>query len=334
MGKLRNEVMQLIVSFLFPFRIKKHNADLILSHSFMATRMAYYKKKKHGTPYIVILYHPPNFIYSDVKGWVNNISRFFASLLGKTIGGKIKRMDQKAVKSADAVIAISKYSAKRAKEIYGITPVIIYPQVSNFFRLMKLKEKDEFLHKKRIKQKFLLAHGRIIPDKNYSILADIMKNIPDTTLIISGGISKAYRRELENKMNTNGLQDRIKILGRISKEDLLGYYNCAEAFLLPAKKEDFGLTPVEAMACGCPVVAWDDGAGPSETVQDGINGLLAKPYNLEDFASKVKTVMNKQWDKKVILKSVKKFSEDKVAQEFIRLVKKTLEKPRSAVSHK
>src|SRR3989344_4333447 len=149
MGKLRNEVMQLIVSFLFPFRIKKHNADLILSHSFMATRMAYYKKKKHGTPYIVILYHPPNFIYSDVKGWVNNISRFFASLLGKTIGGKIKRMDQKAVKSADAVIAISKYSAKRAKEIYGITPVIIYPQVSNFFRLMKLKGKDEFLHKKR-----------------------------------------------------------------------------------------------------------------------------------------------------------------------------------------
>jgi len=251
MSRLRNEILQLIISFLFPSRIKKHDADLLICHSFMASRMAYYKKKEQGTPYVVILYHPPNFIYSNTKGWANNLPRFFARILGKVIGWKIKKIDYKAVNAADAVIAISEYSAKRVKEIYRLKPFIVYPQVSNFFKLIKENEKKDFLDKKKIKNKFLFAHGRIIPDKNYTILLDVMKSMPDEDLIISGGISEKYKEELERKITEGGLQERVKILGRISGEDLLGYYNCAEVFLMPAQKEDFGLTPVEAMACGC-----------------------------------------------------------------------------------
>jgi glycosyltransferase involved in cell wall biosynthesis len=50
--------------------------------------------------------------------------------------------------------------------------------------------------------------------------------------------------------------------------------------------EDFGLGPVEAMACGTPVVVWDDGGGPCETTVTGFSGFRARPYDFEDFAEK------------------------------------------------
>ncbi len=325
-GRVPNEVMQLVLSFLFPSRIKKYEADMVIAHSFMASRMAYYKKKNKGVPYIVVIYHPPNFIYSNIDGWVNNVPRFFAKMLGKIAGKRIKKIDYDVVKNADEVITISKYSSKRIKEIYGVSPVIVYPQISSFFRIMSQNEREEFLKRKKIRKNFLLAHGRIIPDKNYSDLLDILKKVKDIDLIISGGISDKYKRELERKIEKNELKSRVKIMDRISKDDLLGYYNCAKLFLLPAKKEDFGLTPVEAMTCGCPVIAWDDGAGPSETVKNNINGLLAKPYDIEDFSIKIKEALGGKWNRQKIASSVRKFSEEEVGKDFLKIIDKVLKK--------
>lgn len=323
-GRGRSEFFQLVLAFLFPGRIKKIRADLIISHSLMATHMAYLKKKFDGTPYIVIMYHPPNFLYSGVRGWINNPSRFFAKMLGMTIGSLIKRADIRNVREADLVMSISKYTAKRVKDIYGIKSEIVYPQISDFFKMMKEIERKNFLKEKKMERKFLLAHGRIIPDKNYHIILDIVKNIKDVDLIISGSISDSYKSELQDKIKALKLNDRVKILGRIPREDLLGYYNCAELLLVPAEKEDFGLTIVEAMACGCPVIAWDDGAGPSETVANGKSGLLAKPYSLKDFEAKIKEGLKRKWSRKNVAKTVNRFSEAEVGRKFISLVSRFL----------
>ncbi|MDP4039350.1 MAG: glycosyltransferase family 4 protein [Candidatus Pacearchaeota archaeon] len=320
-GKMKNEILQLGLFFLFPKRINKLKTDMVISYSFMASRIAYKKKKKDKTPYLIIICHPPNFLYPSVKGWVNNPSRFFAKLLNLGYGKILRKLDEKYVQNADKVISISEYTKKRVKELYGVNSEVVYPQLSGFFKQISSKEKKLFLKKKKIKNKFMLAHGRIIPDKNYKILLDIMEDFENIDLIISGGISEKYRKTLENKVRLNGLQKRVRILGRISRGDLLRYYNCAELFLLPAKKEDFGLTPIEAMACGTPVIAWGDNAGPNETVQDGINGLLVKPYDLEDFAEKVKRGIIKKWDKKKIVESVRKFSEEEVWKSFYNIIR-------------
>lgn len=319
-GRIKNEIIQLALSFLFPSRIKKIKTDLIISHSFMATRMAYEKKKRDGTPYAVILYHPPNFLYSSIEGWANTSARLFAKFLGIFFKEKLKKLDIECVRKADLIIAISDYTAKRVREIYKINPAIIYPQISDFFRLMEKSEKQKFLKNKKIKKKFFYVHGRIIPDKNYAILLDIIKNIKGFDLIISGSIEDYYKKELNLKISELHLKHRVKILGKIPKEDLLGYYNCAELFLMPAKKEDFGLTTVEAIACGCPVIAWDDNAGPSEIITKD-NGLLVKPYNLSDFSSKIQVALNKKLDRKEISKTVDKFSEENVGKNLIKVLK-------------
>ena len=320
LGSVSNEILQMTLSFLFPRRARKLKTDLIISHSFMSSRMAHLKKKLDGTPYVVILYHPPNFVYSNIKGWANNLPRRFASLLGLFFKNKIKKLDCHAVKNANLVIAISEYTAKRVKKIYGLSPVIVYPQLSKFFTILKDKKKEDFLSKHKINRKFLLAHGRVIPDKNYEVLLYVIKLLENVDLIISGSITENYRKELEDKIIEMKLQNRVKVLGKICKEDLLGYYNCAELFLMPAKKEDFGLTPIEAMACGCPVIAWCDDAGPNETIISGVNGLLAKPYNIHDFADKIKIGLKKKWNKKKMIRSVDKFSEKEVGENFTKII--------------
>ena len=89
---------------------------------------------------------------------------------------------------------------------------------------------------------------------------------------------------------------------------------------MSAPKEDFGLTPIEAMSCGTPVIAWKDGAGPEETVINGVNGFFAKPYDINDMARKIEKVLDEKWNKEKIRKSIEKFSEPKIKKEFLKAI--------------
>src|SRR3989344_307192 len=119
-GKGKNEIVQLIKLFLNNRKLDNLKTDLIVSHSFMATKMAYKKSKEDKTPYIVVMHHPPNFLYSNSLDWANNVPRFFAYLLGKFIGPIMKKIDKKAVTKSNFVIVNSNYTARRIKEIYKI----------------------------------------------------------------------------------------------------------------------------------------------------------------------------------------------------------------------
>jgi glycosyltransferase involved in cell wall biosynthesis len=78
----------------------------------------------------------------------------------------------------------------------------------------------------------------------------------------------------------------VKFLGFKSQKELVKLYNAADVYVYSVPKEDFGLGPVEAMACGTPSIVWDDGGGPCETVIEGETGFRAEPYNRRDFAEK------------------------------------------------
>ena len=105
---------------------------------------------------------------------------------------------------------------------------------------------------------------------------------------------------------------------------MVSLYNRANCFLMSAPLEDFGLTPVEAIACGCPVIAWGDGAGPNETVLKTSAGLIAKPYSLEDYANKINEALLNSWDKRKIADSINHYRQKTVSREFIKLIKKII----------
>ena len=114
------------------------------------------------------------------------------------------------------------------------------------------------------------------------------------------------------------------MLGRISEEKLIKSYNEAIVFVLTAPNEDFGIVPIESLSCGTPVVAWNDGAGPLEYIKENINGFLAEPYDLKDFAEKIEKVYNKKWDKNKIIKTLEKLSEENQSKIFLEEIEKVI----------
>jgi len=328
LGNSKDYKIQL-ASFLLNSRgLNCDHTDLVISFGFMSSKNAYHERLLKGTPYIVVLCHPPNFLYPAPGNWVNNPIRLAAKMLGIFVGGILRKKDKTYVRTANKLITISKYTDDRIQDIYGyrhymagIDTKIIYPAISDSFRLMSEKEMDDFKKKKGIKERYILAHGRIIPDKNYHIIISMLDRL-DCNLIITGGIDEKYKKFLENAIEKEELATGVvNIVGRVSNEDLVGYYNCASVFVNPAFKEDFGLTPPEAMACGCPVVAWDDGAGPSETVINGKTGILVSGDEEESFKEGIRQALRKKWDRKAIHNSIKRFSHGEIEKQIIKEVK-------------
>ncbi|MBI2110218.1 glycosyltransferase family 4 protein, partial [Candidatus Woesearchaeota archaeon] len=170
---------------------------------------------------------------------------------------------------------------------------------------------------------FALSGGRVIPDKRFDWLIEVFSflKIP---LVIVGSVEEDYKKNL--LQISKKLDVDVRFLGFVSSEELVALYNKAEVFCFTSPSEDFGLVPIEAMSCGTPVIAWDDGAGPSETVVHGVNGYLIKPYDRKDFAEKVKKVVEgkfKQKQQKKILDSVKKFREETALKPFHDSIEKT-----------
>ena len=322
----RNGTLKIMFTFLNLASLNKYrDANLFISHSFICTRLAYYMKKHFGIPYVVYLHHPPNFLYwkGKKKEWSNDLGRKIAMLTGILLGPWLRKNDKKVVRAADLTFVNSAYTQRRIQKIYGIKPTIIYPTLSPKFVLKEPKETSYILKKFNLNS-YLICAGRLIPDKKYDWLIRAFSVIQNKTipLVIVGKIKEDYKQELISLARQLNCQERIKFLGFVSDEDLVALYSNARAFAFPAPEEDFGLVPIEAMACGTPVVAWDDKAGPSETVLPEINGYLAQPYNFNDFAHKIDLVLQKKFPRTRVASTIKKFKEEEQMNLFVKELEK------------
>ncbi|MFA4887223.1 MAG: glycosyltransferase family 4 protein [Candidatus Nanoarchaeia archaeon] len=324
----RNGTLKIMFTFLNLASIKKYrDVDLFISHSFICTRLAYYMKQHFGIPYVVYLHHPPNFLYwkGKKKEWSDDLGRKIAMLTGVLLGPWLRKNDKKVVRAADLTFVNSAYTQRRIQNIYGIKPMIVYPTLSPKFVLKEPKETNYILKKFNLNN-YLICAGRLIPDKKYDWLIRAFSVIQDKTipLVIVGKIKEDYKQELLSLATQLHCRDRIKFLGFVSDEDLVVLYSNAQAFTFPAPEEDFGLVPIEAMACGTPVVAWNDNAGPSETVLSEINGYLAQPYNFNDFAHKIDLVLQNNFSRRKVASTVKKFKEEEQMNLFVKEIGKII----------
>jgi len=184
------------------------------------------------------------------------------------------------------------------------------------------KNAGKTLNKYGLKRKFILTAGRIVPDKKQDWLVEVFAklNKKDLDFVIAGQIEASYKNRLKKMAEKFGVADRLRLIGLVEQKELVDLYSEAEVFVFASVEEAFGLVPIEAMACGAPVAAWNDDAGPNEYVINGINGFLAKPYDLNDFTLNVKNILEngfKKRNNKKIIESVKKFSENEQYRKFI-----------------
>jgi glycosyltransferase involved in cell wall biosynthesis len=176
-------------------------------------------------------------------------------------------LDQQAVKSIDKIVVNSKNVQERVKKYYGRNSVVVYPPVPT----------NDFHYRKN--GDFWLSVNRLYPHKRIDLQIDTFRNLPGERLKIIGGVSEGDPTE-DVKALLSKLPKNIEVVGAVSENELRDYYANCKAFITTAIAEDFGLTVVEAMAAGKPVVAVNEG-GYRETVMDGKTGRLVKSDSRE-----------------------------------------------------
>ena len=124
----------------------------------------------------------------------------------------------------------------------------------------------------------VLFVGRFRHYKGLSVLVEAMTQLDASLVLVGDG---AERERLERQIRRSPAQSRIRILGDISDEDLPGCYARADVVVLPStlRSEAFGLTLVEAMASGTPVVSTELGTGTSEVNEHGVTGFVVPPHD-------------------------------------------------------
>lgn len=142
----------------------------------------------------------------------------------------------------------------------------------------------------------LLQLGRLVPRKGAAVSIAALTRLPDAELLVAGGPPaehldgdpEALRlRELARRA---GVADRVRFLGGLCGEDVPAVLRSADVVLCPADYEPFGIVPLEAMACGRPVVASAVG-GQLDTVVHGETGLLVPPGDAEALARAVSVLL-------------------------------------------
>lgn len=174
-----------------------------------------------------------------------------------------KIFDQRSVRHINRIIAISKNVQDRVREFHNRDAGLIYPPVdTSRFRCESYGD-------------FWLSVNRLYPEKRIELQVEAFRKMPDERLVIVGGYAKGDHAARYADMIGRELPQNVTLLGEVSGEELIDLYARCRGHICTALDEDYGLTPLEAMASGKPVVAVKEG-GYRETVTPD-TGILVKP---------------------------------------------------------
>ena len=206
-----------------------------------------------------------------------------------------RRMMRRAVVKSNRVLTVSEATRADLVELVNADPskieVIQHGCDPYFLETVDDRELSDVAKKHRLDRPFLLSVTNIKPHKNLKRLLEsfgqLRRDYDDLDLVIAGG-DFSQHPELQAACKSYGIEKRVKPLGFLEKKELRALYNLARIFVFPSLYEGSGLPPLEAMACGTPVVASDNSAIP-EIV--GRNGLLVNPYRVDAITEAIRSLL-------------------------------------------
>ncbi len=224
---------------LFPFAVrnlKVEGYDLVISLNHAVAKNVLVKAP---ACHVCYCFTPMRYAWDQMLNYFGWLSYFFAPILLT-----LRFWDRYCVKGVTQFVGISRFVAARIRCFYKRTSVVIYPPIKDFWL------EPELSNENRRNQSFLYA-GALVPYKNVTQIVEAF-NLNGLPLVIAG--TGPQREKLQSISKAN-----IKFLGKVSDKQLAELYQQSRALIFAAK-EDFGLIPVESLACGLPVIAPYTGA--------------------------------------------------------------------------
>lgn len=219
-------------------------------------------------------------------------------------------LNKKYVKEVDTLVCNSENVKERIKKYLGRDARVIYPPI------------DTKKYKYKSNGNYWLSVNRLISHKRIELQVEAFSKLPEEELIIVGSYEKAkqflkYKNKIESILPKN-----VKIINHASDEEIKDLYANCKGFITTSEKEDFGMTPIEAMASGKPVIAPAEG-GYLETIIDKKTGRLIKNINSEKIIIAIKEIgKNPRKYKAACQRQAKKFD----TKIFVKKIKEEIEK--------
>ena len=227
-------------------------------------------------------------------------TRGLRSAVVRSILHYMRLWDTRTANGVDTFIAISKFIARRIRKVYGRDSLVIYPPV----------DVDSFTPGTQ-KHDFFFTASRLVPYKRIDLIVEAFARMPDKQLVVIGDGPEMSK--IRAKAGPN-----VKLLGYQPFTVLRQHLQEARAFIFAAE-EDFGIAPVEAQACGTPVIAYGRG-GSLETVVEGKTGLFFKEQTIESLIEVIQRFEQTPFDPLVIRSHAQRFSIQRFRQAFSELV--------------
>ncbi len=284
---------------LFPFAIEQFDLreyDLILSSSHAVAKGVLTHQNQLHISYV---YTPIRYAWDLYHQYMkeSGLDKGIKGLIARYILHRIRMWDVSTANRVDYYIAISKYIARRIKKIYGKESKVIYPPV----------DVDKFTLRTD-KEDFYLTASRLVPYKKVDLIVEAFSKTNKKLVVVGDGPDM---KKIKEKAGKN-----VEIIGYQPDEVLIDLMQRAKAFVFAAE-EDFGIAPVEAQACGTPVICFGKG-GASETVVNMITGVYFMEQDVLSILKAVETFESNidKFDPRKIRQNALRFSKDRFEKEI------------------
>jgi len=252
-------------------------------------------------------------------------------------GNKMKQwLDKETVNMADHVIVVSNAGKEVLKNMEGVKEekiTVIYNGTSiDKFRPYNIKQRRQIRENLKIEEKIILSYtGRLRPEKGHQYLLEAIFEIKDqytniVLLLIGDGVLRSDLEALTRQLN---IENKVRFLG--DRKDIPELLSATDIYVHPSVVEGFGISIIEAMAAGLPVIATNVGGIP-EIITNGENGILVPPENPQALAEAISDLIEHPDKRKALAENGKQRVVTNFTDEI--MVKKYMEVYRNIINQK
>jgi len=271
---------------LFPAAIgslKLDEYDLVISSSHAAAKAV----NAGAAPHISYCHTPMRYIWDAAEDYSPGAIRRLALA---AVGSRLRHWDQRSADRVHYFIANSRFVQDRIRRHYGRDAAVIHPPVDTRFFTPAGERRDGFY----------LAAGALVPYKRIDLVVHAFNQLRKQLIVTGTGPEASRLRKIAGST--------VKFTGWVEDSQLRDLYRRARAVVVAAR-DDFGIAPVEAQSCGCPVIAFAAG-GSLETVRDGESGIFFNQQHPDAIANAIRRFETRHWPEESVRSHVEGFSRE------------------------
>lgn len=279
---------------LFPRAVRQWDLsayDLVISSSHAVAKGV----DSRGKPHLCYCHTPMRYIWDRFDDY---FPRGLRRVLARPVAASLRAWDVRTSNAVTRFVANSNFVRERIRDYYGRNAAVVHPFVDDAFLAAPLRDARDGFH---------VVLSALVPYKRVELAIDAAEASGRRLVVIGGGPLLAALRARTTP--------NVQFLGHVSREVIIDHLSRAQSLILPGV-EDFGITPLEAMALGTPVVALGEG-GVRDSVVPGTSGIFFETATVDSLRNELGEVERKAWDRAAIRAHAATFSRERFQHEML-----------------